>query len=209
MSIIIADDTREYYFNFKAYEGLPKNCVLEWHIFRDLSTPLFLARDKIWYMHNAKFDLAFLATEEIVVTGRIHDTMVAERLLDNNALSISLKNVGAKYGLKKSDEVQQWLDDNEAYEKVLVPGKKRVTKKYFWDRVPIEVLAPYGCQDARITYQLGNCQRLKIKEIITEQGDIPNKFKNCYTNEMLLVKTVFHMEHSGILLDTAYCIIRS
>ena len=203
VAIIIASQFETYYFNFKDYED--DNPVLSWETFKLNIEPILLDPEKLWYLHNAKFDMQMLALEDLYLGGTIHDTMVVERLLNNNCFDLSLNSVGKVYGVDKSDAVVEWLKEHKHWELIQVPGKQKRVREYDWSKVPYEVLCPYGEQDGRMTFQIGNRQRIRCKQISQAQKDIPNNFKHCYYNELKLVKTVFHMEHYGVSLDVPYC----
>ena len=152
VSIIIADLDTEYYFNFKEYEDEDAPTISIKN-FKEYMNDVLLDKRKLWYLHNAKFDMHMMAREGIFLAGTIHDTMVVERLLNNNAISLSLANVCKTYGLEKSKGVDEWLRANKMYELRQVPGKQKKETVYFWDKVPFSVLMPYGCIDGRITFQ--------------------------------------------------------
>ena len=203
VSIIISDEKTDYYFNFKEYgKDVP---VLDRSEFSLLMEPLFMDPKMLWYMHNARFDLHMLARWGYLIAGVVHCTMSIERLLDSQAMSLSLDNVASRYGLRKSGDVIDWLNEHKKYEMVEVPGKKKRAKIYDFSCVPFEVIQPYGEVDGRITFQIGNRQRMKIYEISDMQGDIGNNILKVYKNELQLSKTVFHMEHLGVRLNMEYC----
>ena len=202
VSIIISDEEKDYYFNFKEYDGVE---ALDWAVFIETFNPIFLSPVKLWYLHNAKFDLHMLEREGISLAGPIHDTMNVERLLDNNVMGLSLEKVSRRYGVRKSDGVMDWLKENKKYELIQVPGKQKRERVYDWSSVPFDILHPYGEQDGRITFQVGSRQVMRCQEIFNFQGDIINPFRRCYDNEARLIKTVFHMEHLGVRVDIPYC----
>lgn len=203
-SIIIADKDVSYYFNFEPYGGLHSDWVLP-------RTELFSFQkilgipSSTWFMHNAKFDLSMLAAEGLSVHGTIHDTEVMARLVRNDHMSYSLASCAERIGLKKSDAVDDYIAEHKLFTWKETPGKKKRVKVPHFQKVPYDIIAPYGEQDARITFALGMYQRQMITEKSNSTPGIEGQLLHTYANECELTKTCFRMEQVGIQIDRNYC----
>lgn len=195
-SIQIATATDEYYFNFHDYPvsdmfvpTLPRKTI---QVLRD---NLFHDDMKMWFIHNAKFDLKKLRLDNCTLSGRIWCTELSEHFVRNNFVSYSLEACLERIGMKKDDAVKAWLDDpkNNGYTMSRVPGKKNRKKIYHFDRVPFDLMYKYGCMDVRGCYDLG------IQQI--------NQVNNCaaLNNCDNLLRTVADMEQNGMMIDVEYC----
>ena len=205
-SIIIADDKEEYYFNFnhrnktdalKGITPLPKSLIKEFQA-------LLSTSDTLWILANAKFDMHFLLNEGLQISGKIWDVLVMARLIDNSEIQYSLDACGKRIGIEKLDTVKEWIMKNRAWSWENIPGKKGRKKELFFWMVPLDVVAPYGCQDARMTYQLYTHQVSKLREW---ENKVPKYNKNIWgvvKNEMALTKVCFEMERIGLQLDVDY-----
>jgi DNA polymerase-1 len=204
-SIVISDGTEEYYFNFQPYEGLQPEFVLTPANLSGFRA-MFQNRDQILYLHNAKFDLAMFANEGIFPQSTIHCTRAIGRVEYNEHFSYSLDNCLKRIGLSKSDAVERYIHDHKLTAKVEIPGKKTQETKKFFDRVPFDIIAPYGCSDARGTYSLGAHQESSIGERSRETaGGLPT-LRNILDHERRLTATIFRMEQRGIRIDREYCV---
>lgn len=159
-SIIISDGTENYYFNFNPYkdhlgkEPDPK-VVLGEDELNILDRALFTNPQIVWYIHNAKFDLNILANQNIHLAGRVHCSLVTERLLNNNAMSISLGACAKRRGLEKDDTVEKYINENKLYKTFKIPGKKKTEKKKYFYLVPLNIMVPYGKKDAYLHRVIG------------------------------------------------------
>ncbi len=209
-SIIIGygagERTEGFYFNFQPYEGLAAEWVLGVNHLRRLAK-LFSDPSKLWYAHNAKFDLAMLANEGIFVEGTVHCTRALARVEYNEYLTYSLDACAARIGLQKDDTVERYIDENGLLAKVEIPGKRKGRTDKFYHRVPFDIIAPYGQRDAEITYCLGRHQEEAIEKIVAEApcGTLP-PLQNIVRNERRLTATTFRLERVGLLIDRPYCV---
>lgn len=200
-SIQISDETEDYYFNFQPYKtGEP---VLDFELIKQLQ-PLFLGR--LLFLQNAKFDMAFLCNEGIKFDGsKIHDTEVVGRIIRNDHLRYSLDEQSKReLGESKDDRVMDYLKKNKLFTATDIPGKDTVFKAFHFERVPFEIIAPYGCQDTRLTYMLGQKQLKQIEEIISKDT-LGANIQSIYDLEQRLIHTCFYMERRGIQIDREYC----
>src|SRR4026208_293720 len=82
-SIAISTSEGDYYFNFNQYAGLNPEFVLPRNCIKELG-PVFLDKNKKFFIHNALFDMKILSFEGIEILGDIHDSFALERLVKNN-----------------------------------------------------------------------------------------------------------------------------
>lgn len=196
-SIIIATSTEEFYFNFNT-GGLPRSLVTA---LQDI-----FKVDRRYFFINAKFDLTMLRFEGIEVGGRIIDGGVLARLEFNDQVEsyFSMDYLAQRYlGKKKDDSVERYVKENK-----LTKLDKKAKKAPDYSRVPVEIMAPYGCADARLTFDI--CQELigrlaqRRKEnffsLPQGYGDLLSVAKN----EIELTRTLFEMEWTGIKIDPEY-----
>lgn len=204
-SIIIADDEKVFYFNFKPYPGLSQDFVLTTAHLQAFK-PLFANPDILWFLHNAKYDKAILANEGLFLAGTIHCTRVGGRVLYNEYFNYDLDSSLERIGLRKDDTVERYIEEHKLYEIKQIPGKKTKKKNKFYDRVPFDIIVPYGCRDGSGTFALGCYQE---REIQKADAAMPEKLPTLYSTlqrERRLTKTVFNMERTGILIDREYTV---
>ncbi len=211
-SIIIGDDYNQWYFNFQAYPGMPvEQILLDRHL--ELMTDLFQNREALWYLHNAPFDIAMLAQENLKIQGTIHCTKAGARVLYNDHLGYSLDDCAGRIGFHKDDAVKKYVMDHELWEWETIPGKKARKKRLFYHKVPPDIIIPYGETDAKITRILGKHQEEAIKKIDEEplygKDDQPRSvppLSHILANERRLTRTVCNMEAVGLKIDGPYCV---
>lgn len=132
---------------------------------------LLESKDKLFLLHNAKFDLKFLYHQRIVPY-KVYDTYLGEKILwqgyPPGYRGMSLKNIAYEYlGVELDKSVR---------------GKTGLT----------EDVIKYGCDDVKYLedIMLKQGSRLRVKELITAV-EIENEF----------VKTLAYIEYCGIKLD--------
>lgn len=198
-AIIFATVDQEFYFNYNI-GGLH-------HETMQSLQQIFNSPSRLIYLHNARFDLAFLAKESLELKCKIHDTMSLMRLINNDLPSYSLDNL-SKLCLKKDkdDKVKEYILKNKLWKWERIPGKLVRNKKLHFDKVPLEIIQPYAELDARLTYDLGQYQYKEICRL-HKYADLNKEpsFGKLYTNERDLTKTVFRMEQRGVKIDLEYC----
>lgn len=194
-SIIIADEAEEFYFNFQSYPGVKP---LARELLKPLKKPLENPGN-IWFLHNAKFDLAMLRMENIELGGTIHCTEAIGRVEKNNRIKYSLENLAAEIGFEKDEAAMAFVKKNGLYETVLDENGEQ-EKKPLFAKVPFDIIVPYGERDARITFQLGKHQLEKIASLDAHKKPLAPILHN----ERALTKVAFEMEWRGIKIDSAY-----
>lgn len=207
-SLIIATSPSEgFYFNFQAYPGLESELLLlDFHL--EALKALFDDPSIYWIFTNAKYDQSILANEGIFVAGTIHCTTDIGRVEYNQHFGDSpygLASSMARIGLKKDDAVEKYIEEHKLFEHRQIPGKKTKEKILFYNRVPFEIISPYGLTDACGTFAVGDSQEESIiRQSAQCAGEVP-PVSNILKNELRLAKTVFRMEQVGVRIDRDYC----
>lgn len=203
-SIIIGRSPVEaFYFNFQPYSGLPPQHLLNQTHLTRLRDEVFSRPEILWFIHRAKYDMAILAQDGIKLAGEVHCTMAQARVEYNDRFRFNLDQLAGEIGFKKDPGVEAWIDENKAFEYVVKRGKKiDVKNKFFW-KVPVDIIVPYGLEDARVGFALGEYQVGKISDMGPVEEGGPSVW-NVMLNERRLTKTVFNMERVGCLVDLPY-----
>lgn len=137
--------------------------------------------DRLKIMHNSSFDVKFLAKKGLVVRGNVFDTMLAHHLIDENFEGEhNLKSLAWRYTLYGG------------YDTALEEYKRAKKVKDYAD-IPLDVLAPYACYDALVTYELKQLFNEKLKEEKTD--------KLFWDIVMPARKVLTKMEYDGMLVD--------
>lgn len=195
-SVILCDGTDSFYFNFKDYpaEGivsLGEKCQLELVNFLNNKTAL------CWYLANAKFDMHMLSKWGVKdLNGEVFCTAAQGRIEKNNHLAYGLASSAERIGERKDSTVEEYITKHKLYTDITVAGKGTADRLKHYDRVPFSIIAPYGMQDGRATFRLGQHLRKSIQaspQLLTVSA-----------NEALLTKTCFKIEREGILIDPVY-----
>jgi len=193
-SIIFADDNEEYYLDFNK-GGIPRRYIKE-------LAPLLSKDSAQTYFVNALFDLAMLKNEGLEVKGKIIDVPSLARVeynlhvgkkVDKDESLLSMDYLlGFYLKLSKDDKVLEWIKENDAY-KIDFLGEKAPD----FTVVPWDIIFPYGCSDARHTYDLGNI----ISKRIVFCHD--NLFQVA-AREVALTPVLFRMKNHGMKVNVKY-----
>lgn len=133
--------------------------------------------------HNAKFDMHMLANAGMKIVGRLHDTVVLAKLVDENRRSFQLRDLAAGIpgGITKFE--------------YMVDAYKQANKVAVYSQIPKELLSEYANADVH------NC----YLEFIT---DYPKLFDmnldKLYDNECELMIALYAMERYGMRIDESY-----
>jgi DNA polymerase I len=197
-AIIIGSSQNQYYFR---YPLSPEN--------KQLVKLLFLDKSKTWFIHNAKFDLAMLAKEDLHLAGTVHCTWAIARLEYNEHMSYSLSECAKRLNKKKSDLADWYIKRYKLWEWKTIPGKKARRKNLFFNQLPERIIHKYGEKDAEITYAVGRHQQQRLEGL--DYGLPPGMptLQSLCANERKLTKTVFEIEQVGIKIDSGYCMSAS
>jgi DNA polymerase-1 len=205
-SVIIADEHDSFYFNFNGSIVTPGDKSLLPRAWLDRFKPVFLNPDSVWFIHNAKFDMGILYQEGLEIAGTVHCTQAIGRVIKNNILGgYSLHATAKRYGLEKSEKVEEYVKKHGLYEMLSTPGKKKKSYTPHYDKVPLEVIAPYGEKDAFLTRHIGLQQQKELVELRKRQPINHSSIENIYINERKLTKVCYEMEKNGVKIDRAFC----
>lgn len=175
-----------WYFNFHAYGGEDGPIVWERERICKRLENVFQGLDRIWFIHNAKFDLRRLALEGIKVSGGVHCTQMQERFVYNQYQKYSLDACLARRGMAKDDAVSKYVAEQKLW-----TGTGKHKRKHY-EKVPFDIMFRYGCMDAEQVRLLGIDQRNVLQQ---------HAF---YHNDLELEKVAFEMEQIGIKVRTDY-----
>lgn len=206
-SLIISNGTTSWYFNFQEYPGLEQDWVLPKVDTFAALVPFFADCGSIFYLQNAKFDMAMLAKEGIQVLGTVYDTEVLGRLLYNRHMKYDLGSQVKAIGLEKSSEVDDYIAKHKLFTWIKSPGKEKRAKQPHFDRVPHAIISRYGEKDGEITWKLGEHQRAelaKLSSALTSSG-MSGKLLELVETEAKVTRVCFDMEQTGIKIDREYC----
>jgi len=197
--ISVSTPEKDYYFDYNTF--FPEQLLID-----RKQIPLILKDySGVIFMHNAKFDMAFLAKEGLDLEDKkIHCTMAGARIENNNQLALTLKHLTKGFGHGKSDAVEQYIKEHKLWEWTQRPGKKKREKNKFYYKVPRDVVGPYAEQDTRSTLELGLYQIGSINKQISEVPASVPSIHNVLTTERRLTKVFYRMDRRGIPIDVDY-----
>lgn len=199
-ALVLSDGRDTWYFRFDDSSSKLPQVLLD----------LFKDRERTWYLHNAKFDLHHLWKTFGVngLAGAVHDTAIGARLEFNDHFSYSLDACAERLGdgRVKSDEVAEYIKAHNLWEWENIPGKKTRRKIMHFQKVPDEIMMRYACQDAEVTFALGEHQVERIGAIdnLLPQNGIP-RLASVLDTERKLVQVVTNMECFGVKVNEEYC----
>ena len=195
-SVIVGRGSNDdvFYFNFNPTEDFsPEEILPKEYYLKQLCSVIFSDPLKMVVMHNAKFDLGMFYQEGMECLSRVWDTEVMARVEYNDHMRYRLEDCGKRIGIEKDDAVELYIKEHKLYKKVATPGvKKRATHKYY-DRVPKNIIVPYGIQDVRVTKALFKHQW----NLLSEEAVV--------ANEMEFTKVLFDIQKVGERVDKKYC----
>ncbi|MDD5496352.1 MAG: DNA polymerase I, partial [Candidatus Omnitrophica bacterium] len=132
---------------------------------------------------NIKYEYIVLFNYGITLRGIEFDTMVASYLLNPSKLNHNLEDISFEYlSHKMTTSIQDLIGK----------GKSAITM----DRVPVEKVCAYCCEDSDVTFRLRN---ILDKEITKKDFD-----ELFYKVEMPLVEVLATMEINGVSIDREY-----
>lgn len=181
---------QQFYFNLHDYrDNTP--VINRYRVVHKLRE-IFNQEDKIWYIHNAKFDMRRADLLDMPIKGHIHCTQTCERFINNQYIQYKLSACAKRRGWSKDDAVDDYIKEHKLWEWYLPPGKKTRKKKKHFHLVPFDIMFKYGCIDAELALRIGQDQR---EQLINEEY---------YTNDMELQKTAYAMEKVGMEVRREY-----
>ncbi len=129
---------------------------------------------------NIKYEIMVLKNFGIELEGVWFDTMVASYCINTSKPNHNLDDIAMEHlGVRITDIVE-----------LIGTGKNQITM----DKVDIEKLYRYGCQDSDVTFRLAGILGKKLKE-----RDSWELFEEI---EMPLVRVLADMEYAGVAIDT-------
>ena len=172
--ISICDGTNSYTIFDNVRSGFEK--------FKQLA-PLFEDPTIEKIAHNTKFDMHMFANAGLKIVGRMHDTVVLAKLVNENRTSYQLRDLAAhkEGGIVKFE--------------YMVDAYKQMNKVSDYREIPRELLSEYANAD------VWNCYKVFISEYEKlEQDDLVS----LYDNECELMMALYAMERYGMRTDSEY-----
>jgi len=155
--------------------NLDKGIVTKWMV-KEFSH----SNDKIF--HNSLYDLGWLRRMGVEVKGKIHDTMFAAPLIDENQYGYSLNKLGNRY-------LGEVKDETLLEEAATAYGLDPKSEMY---KLPAKYVGPYAEQDAALTLKLwGVLKELLRKEFVEKIYDL----------ESSLIPLLLDMRWKGVRVD--------
>lgn len=133
--------------------------------------------------HNAKFDMHQLANAGCKIVGRLHDTVILAKLINENRKSFQLRDIAASIpgGIVKFE--------------YMVDAYKQNNKVSDYSQIPRELLSEYANAD------VWNC----YLEFITDYPKLEEDgLLDIYNNECELMMALYEMERYGMRVDADY-----
>jgi len=197
-----------YYINFQDYSFLPEDLFgkfeSDWVFsYKERLKPLF-ENDQVWVGQNIKFDYHMLMRDNFHLKGSLEDTMIRERILENDHMSYSLKNILIRKlpQYAKDDAVDNYITNNGLYHVEEVTGKTKTSTIKYFHMVPFTKIAPYGAMDVFITRELYLDQE-KRRQYENEKKTSLDKV---FELESKVLTICCEAEERGVLIDREYCV---
>lgn len=133
--------------------------------------------------HNTKFDMHMIANAGMKIVGRLHDTVVLAKIIDENRHSYQLRDIAARIhgGITKFE--------------YMVDAYKQLNKVSDYRQIPRQLLSEYANAD------VWNCYLEFITDFV--KLDVEG-LRELYDNEMELMIALYAMERYGMRVDTTY-----
>jgi DNA polymerase I-like protein with 3'-5' exonuclease and polymerase domains len=136
---------------------------------------------------NILYDLDFLAEEQVIVRGKIHDVQIAEPLLDENQFTYNLDRISKKW-------LGEGKVDNELYTwcaRAFGGEANRRQAANIW-RAPVELVGPYAEGDVDLPLRIFEKQQ---KQLHAEN------LTGVYDLETRLIPMLMAMRRRGVAVD--------
>jgi len=134
--------------------------------------------------HNSMYDIGWMSTEDIEVTGPIFDTQSGAALIDENRRSYSLDNLGLAW-------LNQGKDEKLLNEAANAYGLGKKVKANLW-RLPPEYVGPYGEGDVDRTTDLWLYECVHLRQ---------DNLDAVMQLEMDLIPMLVEMRKRGVRVD--------
>jgi DNA polymerase I-like protein with 3'-5' exonuclease and polymerase domains len=210
-SHIIGNEKDQYYFDFNIGGINPK--------YKSLLQPIFDEKERVIFYVNAIFDGCISHFDGITFHQRIVDCPSIARVEynrhdpSNKTFStqddesfLSLEYLANYYNVetKKNDLVKKYIEENNLYssERCRFTGKKIP----LYERVPIDLMFEYGCDDVKATYELGSkiLKCINYKDKLYQAEANGTKMINVAKNEVKLTSVLLDMKIKGMRLWPEY-----
>ena len=132
--------------------------------------------------HNAQYDIGWLSTLGIEVKGRIHDTMVATALINENRFTYTLNSIAGDYLGEYKNEIKL----KEASSAFGIDPKSEMYK------LPSQFVGEYAEADASLT--------LRLYEKLSSEITI-DSLQTIYDMECRLINVILSMTKRGVRVD--------
>ena len=133
--------------------------------------------------HNTKFDMHMLANAGMKIIGKLHDTVVLAKIVDENRHSYQLRDIAAG------------IDGGITKFEYMVDTYKQMNKVSDYRQIPRELLSEYANAD------VWNCYLEFVRDFVRLDAD---GLRELYDNEMELMVALYAMERYGMKIDTTY-----
>lgn len=163
-------------FGHHAPQQIPEAQI--WSLLR----PCLESEDCLKVLHNAKFDIHMLYKHGIDLKGVCHDTMIAQKILNENEPSLALKTLTKTYAkyLNVDEEVYQFGDLFEV-------GRD----------IDPQIMGVYACRDTDFTWRLYEWQQTHFERM-------PQLAKLYREIEHPILQVCVEMEREGFHIDMPY-----
>lgn len=144
---------------------------------------------KIVVFHNAKFDIAFFTYHFGWTFPRYEDTMLLHYLIDENPGTHSLKQLALKYTIYGDYEhpLQEFIEKYRKEHKIL-------KDQFSYEAIPFDIMVPYACIDAIVTFLMF----LKLRPAIKKN----KKLEWVYENILIPGSTMLtEIQDNGVPFD--------
>lgn len=133
--------------------------------------------------HNAKFDMHMIANAGMKIVGKLHDTVVLAKIIDENRRSYQLRDIAAG------------LDGSVTKFEYMVDAYKQANKVSDYRQIARPLLSQYANAD------VWNCylEFMHDYPLLEQQGLL-----DLYNNEMELMVALYAMERYGMRVDVDY-----
>lgn len=145
--------------------------------------PIFEDRSVAKIGQNIKYEYIVLSNYGIKLSGKFFDTMIASYLLNPSKPNHNLEEISIEYLNHKM---------TTPIEDLIGKGKKRITM----DRVDVDKVCAYCCEDSDVTFRLAKILEKELKE-----KSLDELFDKV---EMPLVAVLASMEMTGVSIDKEY-----
>lgn len=136
--------------------------------------------ETIW--HNAKFDQHMLANIGLTLGGKVHDTVLLTKLVNENRPAFTLRSVSQPYN---------GIEDFE----FMVDLYKKMHKITDYSKIPRELITQYANADIFNCWQVFNAEYSQLAE---------QDLQDLYENELVVSKIAYDMERAGMHANVEY-----